>query len=221
MSAIQTFSTKPRTPAGTKGADKLRKAGQVPINVSRKGQPSVSLAMDARSAELFNAKVVHLAKLDVEGQPLTVLRKEVFRNPITDRVLHIDLLAVVALANDCPGVKAGGIVELAQRRLRVKCRATQIPDYIEVDLAGVAIMESVPVSKAKLPKGVTLLTPANQVLLSVVIPRGMSLAATETPAAGADGAAAPAAGAAGAAAPAAGAAAPAAGKDEKKPADKK
>ncbi len=228
MSAIQTYSAAPRSARGSIAIRHLRKSGQVPVNISRKGADSTLVQMDARSAELFDARVVHLAKLTVDGKEITVLRGAIDKNVLNDRITHIDLIEVdentevkvqVALVPNtlgCPGVKAGGIVEQSLRSVQVQCKAGSIPDKIEVDLSGAGLMETVYADRLQAPQGVKILTRSRQVVLSISIPRGMSAAKT-------DAAAATAAGAA----PVAAASAPAAGKDAKpaaaaaKPAAKK
>jgi large subunit ribosomal protein L25 len=116
---------------------------------------------------------------------------------MTDRIKHIDLqevdenseikvdVAVVPDSRNCPGVKAGGIVELRARTVKVRCRANAIPDQLPVDLSEVQLQDSITVSKITLPKGVTLITSTKTLLLSVVIPRGMKAAADEAAAAAA------------------------------------
>ena len=235
MSAILTYSAQPRTATGSSAASKLRAAGQVPVTISRKGHPSQHVTFDLKSAANLAAHVIHLCKVEVGGKTLTALRAQIAKDCLTDKITHIDLLevdeaseikvdvAVVPDARNCPGVKAGGIVEQHLRKVKVKCKANAIPDSIPVDLGAVELTETVYADRCVLPKGVTLVTPARQPLLSVVITRGMKTAeaeATAAAAAGADGAApmaaadgkaaAPAAAAGGKAAPAAAAGAKAA-----------
>ncbi len=220
MSSINTYPVKNRTALGSSAATRLRKAGIIPVTVSRPGKPSAHLQVDEKSANHLAANVVHICKLDVEGKPLTALRGEIVKDVLTDQIKHIDLIeidekgdikvdvAVIPDARNCPGVKAGGIVELRARKITVRCPANNIPDSVGIDLSTVELQQSVNVGAITLPKGVTLVTPAKQLLLSVVIPRGMKALADEADAAkAAAGAAAPgatpAAGDAKAAAPAA------------------
>jgi large subunit ribosomal protein L25 len=219
MSAILTYSAQPRTATGSSAASKLRAAGQVPVTISRKGHPSQHVTFDLKSAANLAAHVIHLCKIEVGGKTLTALRAQIAKDCLTDKITHIDLLevdeaseikvdvAVVPDARNCPGVKAGGIVEQHLRKVKVKCKANAIPDSIIVDLGAVELTDTVYADRCVLPKGVTLVTPARQPLLSVVITRGMKTAeaeATAAAAAGAEGATPMAAGADGkAAAPAA------------------
>lgn len=243
MSATHTYQATPRTGLGKHHVRKLRAGGLVPVTVSRSGKGSQHLALDTKQASHLAAHVVHLCHIEVDGNPFTALRGQVDRDCLSDAIRHIDLLlvdekseikvdvAVVPDARECPGVKAGGIVEQRLRQVKVKCRADTIPDSIAIDLSEVQIMQSVTADKLKMPKGVTMITPPRTIVLSVVLPRGLKKAEDEAAAATTEGAAAAAAapaagepGKEGAAAPAAAkdattkdaAAKPAAGKDAKK-----
>jgi large subunit ribosomal protein L25 len=202
MSSIHTYTANARTALGSNAAIKLRKAGIIPVTISRPGKPSTHLQVDEKSAGHLDSHVVHLCKLEVDGQPLTALRSKVVKDVLTDRIKHIDLIEVdeksdikveVAVTPDirvCPGLKAGGILELRARTITVRCKANAIPDSVGVDLSQVQLQESITVGNIKLPAGMKLVTPAKQLLLSIVIPRGLKSAADEAAAVTAEGAAA-------------------------------
>ncbi len=230
-----TFTASPRTALGTKNAKKQRSLGQVPVTVSRAGQPSRHLSLDVKSAHVLADTVVHLCQIQVDGASFTALRGEVAWDCLTDAIKHIDLLEVdpkgeieveVAIAVDarnCPGVKVGGLVEQRLRKVRIQVKADAIPDAIGLDLSEVQLGQIVTAGQLKLPAGAKLLTAAKTLVLSVIIPRAMKKAEeAAAPAAGAEGAAAaPAAGAEGAAAAKGDAAKPAAGaKPDAKAGDK-
>jgi large subunit ribosomal protein L25 len=195
MSAMQTYKGFPRTQFGGHAAKKLRDQGKIPVTINCAGKESRQLYVELKSAAHLAANVVHLCKLEIEGQTLTTLRLQVVRNTLTDVVENIDLqlvdekstikvdVAVHPLADNCPGVKSGGIVEQRLRKIKVRCPASEIPDFLTVDLSETEIMHSVKVEKVVLPKGVTLVTPGDTILLSVVIPRGMKVGEEEAAAA--------------------------------------
>jgi large subunit ribosomal protein L25 len=227
MSDQLSFTATTRTSLGSMSSKTLRTSGKVPVTLSRPGKPSLHVQVENKAAEEI-AKVVHLAKLTIGSETVTVLKGEVSRHCIKDNIEHIDLIQVdeksdikvdvnvVPDARNCPGVKAGGIVEQRLRRVRVRCKANAIPDSIGVNLDDVQIMQTVYADKLVMPKGVTLLTNPKQTVLSIVITRGM--AKTDAPAADADPKAAAKAPAAAAADPKAAGKAPAAAakKDDKK-----
>jgi large subunit ribosomal protein L25 len=149
----------------------------------------------------------------------------VVKDCLSDQIKHIDLIeidekgditvpvAVIPDARNCPGIKAGGIVEQRQRTIKVRCKANAIPDSLSVNLDEVQLTDVVLVEKVQLPPGVTLVTSGKSPLLSVVIPRGLKITEEVKAAEPGTAAAAPADGAA----PAAGAEAgkPAAASDAK------
>lgn len=212
---LHSYAAQPRTALGSSAATKLRAKGIVPVTVSRPGKTSEHLQLDEKLAGHLALNVIHLCKVDVAGKAIIALRCEVVKDVLTDKIKHIDLkevdeqseiivdVAVVPDARNCAGIKAGGLVELRSRTIRVKCKANAIPDHVNVDITDVELMQSITVGTIKLPAGISLVTPAKTLLLSVVVPRGLKIAEAEAAAATADGAAVAAA--AGAAAPATGA----------------
>jgi large subunit ribosomal protein L25 len=113
-----------------------------------------------------------------------------------------------------PGIKRGGTVNIVAHTIDLQASVENIPQFIEVDVAGLEINDSLHLSDVALPTGTKPLSRLDATLVTIVPPSGYAeeLKAAAAAAAPAEGAAAaPAAGAA-AAAPAAGAAAaPAAG----------
>ncbi len=228
MSDIHSYNASTRGEVGSSAAKALRAQHKVPVTVSRPGKDSLHVAVDVKTANHLAQHVVHLAKLTIGKDTLTVLKGAISKHPLQDNILHVDLLQVdeqsdikvdVAVhpdARNCPGVKAGGIVEQRLRKVKVLCKANAIPDAIGLNLDDVQIMQTVYASKLVMPPGVKLLTNPKLPVLSIVISRGMAKddTATADGATPAAGAAAPVAGDAKAAVPAAGgkAAAPAAGK---------
>ena len=56
-----------------------------------------------------------------------------------------------------PGVKAGGLVSHDLTEVSIECLPKDLPEYIEVDLSGLEIGESIHLSDLKVPEGVTLI----------------------------------------------------------------
>lgn len=206
MSTTHTFTAQPRASLGKHATAKLRAAGSVPLTLSRPGKDSQHLQLDVKQAESLVANVVHLCKVEVGGKAVTALKGAVVRDCLKDSLQHIDLIevdekseikvdvAVVPDARNCPGVKAGGIVEQRLRKVKVKCKASAIPDAIGLNLDQVQILQTVYAKSLTLPQGTTLITNSKLPVLSVVIPRGLK---KEEATAAAEGEAKPAAAAAG------------------------
>jgi large subunit ribosomal protein L25 len=134
-------------------------------------------------------------------------------------------------ADQSPGIKRGGTVNIVTHTLDVRCPAEAIPEAFEVDLAGLEINHSKHLSDINLPPNVLPYISSDATLVTIVPPsgyaeeKGAEGAAAAAPAAGGAKAAAPAGGAkpaaGGAAKPAAGGAAKPAAGGAAKPAGKK
>jgi large subunit ribosomal protein L25 len=121
-----------------------------------------------------------------------------------------------------PGVKSqGGIVSHMRNEVEVSCLPKDLPEFVEVDISGLSLNESIHLSQLKIPEGVQLVDLAKEdsAVVAIHSPRAEEPEPVAAAAAAAEGAAAPAAGAA--AAPAAAAGADAAKKAEPAKADAK
>src|SRR5215218_8965416 len=112
--------------------------------------------------------------------------REVQRDIVRGTLLHVDFLRIrkdVAIQVDIPvhltgesvGVKEGGVVEHHLWELRVEVLPTQVPESVEADISRLAIGDSVHVSDLRLPQHVTVLTPEEETIVSVVPPPVLQL----------------------------------------------
>lgn len=107
--------------------------------------------------------------LSVNGKKERVILKDLQRHPYKPVILHMDLQRVSAKdvlvkmvplhfinEQESSGVKNGGMVNHTMVQVEVRCQAQHLPEFIEVDLAAMAIDDVVHLSNLKLPKGVHL-----------------------------------------------------------------
>ncbi len=178
---------KAETRSGTgKGvARKLRASGRVPGVVYGHHEEPLHLSVDAR--ELFHllhteAGVNVLVELRVDHDRFLAMPKEVQRDHIRGQFLHIDFLRIardetvhvevpIQLVGESVGVKAGGVIEHHLWALQVECLPQDVPPAIEADVSGLDINDSLKVGDLTAPAGVTILTPAEEVIVSVVPPQ--------------------------------------------------
>ena len=183
---------------------------------------------DARALTLSHQKLLimldnerfysTILSLKVGDQTQAAILKDVQRHPFKNAIVHIDFQRVeenekirisIPLhftgAAVSPGVKSqGGIVSHMRNETEVSCLPKDLPEFIEVDISGLSLNESIHLSQLKIPEGVTLVELAKDDVAVVAIHSPRAEEAEPTAAAAAAGAA-PAEGAAAAgAAPAAG-----------------
>jgi len=230
-----------------KGASRrLRHAGKVPAILYGAHQDAQALVLNQQNLltmiadERFYSSIVQL-KIGERAQEAIV--KDVQMHPAKNLVVHVDLQRVVAdekirihlpihFKNEsiAPGVKSeGGVVSHMRTDVEVSCLPKDLPEFLELDLSGMALNDTRFLADIPLPPGVSIpeLTQRNAPVVSIHAPRAEEPEpVAEAAAVPAEGAAAAAPGAPGApgAAPAAAAGAPgapAAAADAKKGEDKK
>jgi large subunit ribosomal protein L25 len=212
-----------------KGASRrLRHEGKVPAILygGDAGARTLTLSHQKLMIMLDNERFYStILNLKVGDQSQAAILKDVQRHPYKNAVMHIDFQRVdenekirisIPLhftgAAVSPGVKSqGGIVSHMRNEVEVSCLPKDLPEFIEVDISGLSLNESIHLSQLKIPAGVALidLVKEDAAVVAIHSPR----AEEPEPTAVAAGAA-PAEGAAAAAAPAAAAGADAAKKGE-------
>ena len=239
MREMQELSAEPRQGTGKGPAYQARQKGFVPgIVYGGKDKPE-PIAIERLLLERHTGKAAFLTTpylLTMNGHKTRVLPRAVQMDPVSDRPVHVDFLrlpegARIKLAipvrfrgqESSPGIKRGGVLNIVRHEIELLCPAENIPEYIEADLSGLDIRDSLHITAIKLPEGVVPMvrerdfTVASIVAPTSVIEEQKAAAAAAAAAASApvaeEGAAAPAEGAA----PAAGAAGqPAGGKAPEK-----
>jgi large subunit ribosomal protein L25 len=126
--------------------------------------------------------------IDVGGQATRTLPKDVQFHPVTDRPLHVDFLRIgehstVTVAvpirftgeEESRGMQRGGVLNQVRHELELVCDAAEIPDVIEISLAGLDVGDSLHISAVTLPQGVTsAITDRDFTIATIVAPSGMS-----------------------------------------------
>ncbi len=177
-------------------ARKLRAAGRVPGILYGRGVEPIPLSVDAK--DLYH--VLHegganvLLDLVVDGEPHLALAREVQRDHIRDRYVHVDFLAVsrteritvtvpIQVVGESVGVKAGGVLEHHLWEVQAECLPGDVPDAIEADVSALGVGDSLKVADLVPPAGVTILSPPEELVLAVVPPQAREVAAAPTEAA--------------------------------------
>ena len=236
MREMVDLAAEPRSKLGKGAAYQTRLKGKIPgIVYGGKGSPETVQVDERTFGKLYyaGAMLQTLVMLDVGGKKTRVLPRAVQVDPVSDRPIHIDFMrlepgARIRIAipvrfrghENSPGLKLGGVVNVVTHEIEIYCSADSIPDYIEGDLDGLEIGDSLHINDIKLPDGVKTVIQSRNFTVASISPPTQFVEETPVAAAGAEAGAAEgaavegaegAAAAPGAAAPAAGAAAPAAG----------
>jgi large subunit ribosomal protein L25 len=142
-----TINGSQRESVGKVSTKALRNAGMVPCVVYG-GDKAVHFS----AAELAFSKLVYtpnahtvVIALD-NGTTINAILQDIQFHPVSDKILHIDFYQLfddkevtmnipVNVVGNAPGVMAGGVLNLNQRKLRVKALPANLPDFIDADVS--------------------------------------------------------------------------------------
>ena len=141
----------------TQGALKqIRKNAKVPgIYYATDSAPMPITVEENELNKFVYTKEAHIAMFEIDGQePLRAIVKEVQFDPLSDKIIHFDLLGMtagqtlqleipVALEGQPKGVREGGVLQQFMYKLDVECLPKNIPDQITLDVSDLGIGDSI------------------------------------------------------------------------------
>lgn len=205
---MKTFelSAQPRTSVGKKATKELRKAGLIPVVMNggeivdlpytgklNEGETVVEIANN-RGIITTNLQVkeddvrkliytpdIFAINLDVNGVKKNAVLKEIQFHPVTDNILHIDLLEVsdkkpvvmevpVKLEGHAEGVKAGGKLTLSMKKIKVKALYTSIPERVVINVDNLGLGKTMQIGDLHFD-GLELMNAKNAVVCAVQLTR--------------------------------------------------
>ena len=167
------LNAEPRTDTGKGASRRLRRAGKIPAIIygGKKDPESLTLNHNEVIRNLeHEAFYSHILTVKVGGSETRAVLRDLQRHPSKPFVQHMDLQRVSEseklrmhvplhfIGEDAaPGVKAGGMVSHEIIEVDVECLPKDLPEYIEVDISGLDVGDSLHLSDLKMPEGAVLL----------------------------------------------------------------
>ena len=197
MSETLTLPAETRERAGKGASRALRREGRVPAVIYGNNQAPQSVHVEEKelrrqlgTGHFFNS----IVEIEVGGQKVRTLPKDVAFHPVNDRPLHVDFLRVskdhkvnvavpVVFANeeDSPGLKRGGVLNIVRHELELVCDPERIPDEIAIDVTGLEVGDSIHISHVTLPEGsASAITDRDFTIATIVAPSGLRSAEGDT-----------------------------------------
>ncbi len=167
---------------GKKAAKAVRKRGMLTGNYYSNGSQPIAIAVHPLSMRnIVYTKDTHLVRLNVENSSYDCILKDVSFDPVSDKIVHFDLLGVsanaeieievpVVLQGQAIGVRDGGIVDFVLHKIRVACIPANMPEHIEVNISNVGMNSSLHISDITVPN-VRILERPDSVIVAVTPPR--------------------------------------------------
>jgi large subunit ribosomal protein L25 len=174
----------PRSTRGKNEARRLRVSGKVPAVLYGGKGDALALAVNTKQVTaILRSESGHntLFQIELQGKQEPAIVKDWQVDPITGRLLHVDLLRIamdvrmkvkvpVHTFGEPSGVKVqGGVYEVVLREVEVECLPADIPTEFRADVSGLALNASLRASELPMDKDkIRLLTDPNTVISHVV-----------------------------------------------------
>ena len=174
---------KERTVKGKSKARSLRRDGMVPGVYYFRGEENVDLQIDKKKLYHAMSSGQHVFEVEMNGATQYVTIKGIQYHPVTDEVLHIDLMQVnmtekmkftipISLEGEAEGVKEGGVLSQILTTIDVNCLPTSVPDNILVDISNMELNSNMTVSDiVDIPEGVEILSDPESTIATLAPPK--------------------------------------------------
>jgi large subunit ribosomal protein L25 len=167
--------------AASKG---LRKAGMIPAVIYGLNEPPVAVAISPKvvariiASESGMNSLIHVQREGTEIKRHVII-KDVQRDPVTRRLVHVDLMRVdpdhkvkvkvrIVLKGTPIGVKEGGLLDFTHREIEVECLPSFIPAHVDVNVDHLKVGEALRLDQLNLDAHLTVHGDAHNVICCVV-----------------------------------------------------
>lgn len=176
-----------RDSRGKNEARRTRAEGRIPAVVYGAGRDTVPITVKARDlSDAFRGgageNAIFLLKLQGSDQSRHAMIRDLQRDPLSRRTLHLDFVRVlmdtkvrvrvpVEVVGVAKGVKIdGGILDFVSREIEIECLPGNIPEHLPVDVSELAIGDALRVADVPAPEGVEVVDDAEKVVIHIVHP---------------------------------------------------
>ncbi len=163
----------------------VRRKGRIPAILYGPGMDNVALTLDKK--DLFSILKSEtgentLFRVSFNSEKRDAMIKELQVNPVSDELLHVDLIQIVmdkvirvavpiVLVGEAVGVKAeGGFVDFSSREIEVECLPKNIPEHIEIDISALHLHQSVRIDEIDPPEGAKITSDPESVIVLIQAP---------------------------------------------------
>ena len=164
-----------RTEFGKGASRRARRDGLVPAVIYGQGEKPRHITLPAREMGVALKQANVLLDISIDGKNELTLPKAIVRDPLKQILEHIDLVLVrrgEKVVVSVPVHSIGehdrdGILEHVHNTIEVRVDASAIPNFLEIDIEGLASGSSKYAADVKLPAGVELASDPKMIVVHV------------------------------------------------------
>ena len=166
MTELFQIEAEKRTLIGKGNSRANRNQGKIPGIIYGEKQDPILITVEQKKLKMAIENAGFFSKqceIKIDNDIFKVLPKDLQLHPVKESIIHIDFLRVgentmltifvpVKFINEnkCDGIKQGGVLNIVRREIEVKAPIQKLPEFIEADLEGLDIGDSIHISSVKL-----------------------------------------------------------------------
>jgi len=163
-------------------ARKIRATGKIPAVIYGHGTEPQHVTLPGHETALILRKSNQVLELDIQGKTQLALVKDVQKDPVRQIIEHIDLIVVrkgEKVTVDIPvhliGESYPGTLAMQDANtLSLEVEATHIPESVSVSIEGLTEGAHVLAKDVELPKGASLLSDPELLVVGITVPKAAS-----------------------------------------------
>lgn len=177
----------------TKGAvNELRRKGSVPGVYYANNQETIPISVTEGSLKpLVFTSQTHIIDLQIDGaEGLKSIIKHIQFHPVTDKVIHFDLLGInvkeavevevpISVTGSAKGIKDGGVLQQTLHKVLISCLPSDIPNSLELDVTNLGIGDAIHVKDLMEMFKYEFKQLEEVIVLAVVVPRSFETVEAE------------------------------------------
>lgn len=170
MKEIVQIQAEKRSKLGTGNSREFRSLKRIPGVIYGEKQDPIPITLDEKNLKIHVSDSGFFSRqceIKVDNENFKVLPKDIQLHPVKENILHIDFLRVgdnttVTLfvpvkfinENECSGLRLGGVLNIVRHEVEIKTLVSKIPEFLEANLNGLEIGDSIHISSINLDEGV-------------------------------------------------------------------
>ena len=171
-----------RKEKGGRSSPILRKNGIIPANFYYKGEENINLSVIELELLKSLRSGHRIFEVNLKGSTQYVMLKEIQYHPVTDDIVHIDLMRIrrdekmtisvpLVLEGIAEGVKEGGVMMQNLNVIEISCLPADVPEQLAIDVSDLELNTSLNVEDLEVSEELEVLTSDELTIVSCQLPK--------------------------------------------------
>lgn len=182
MATYTELQIEDRIKTGASASRSIRREGKIPAVFYFHGVENQNLTLDRKQFHRAIHSGSHIYEMNLSGKKQHVMIKSVQYHPVTEEIIHVDLLGVhmtekisisvpIVLEGEAIGVEEGGVLMQNITALDILCLPTDVPENVTLEISDLDINSHLDVKDIQISAGIEVTTPEDTTVVTIQPPQ--------------------------------------------------